>query len=110
MLRTVRGDWAALGTALWRATYRGGLDYAARSACVVGLFAPAVGLLYLAGNAAIYLQLALVGPLLVAPILGAFAGGLVPGGEIWDDIAIPGDAHTSAQRARGLGLAFSISF
>ena len=70
-LRTVRADWAALGWILPAAVRRSSSDYMARAACLACLFAPAFGLLALAGNTAMYLQLALVGPLLVAPMLFA---------------------------------------
>ena len=74
-------------------------------------FAVGLGIAFhIADTEPTYAEQKITRALLMAPILGAFAGGLVPGGEIWDDIAIPADAHTSAQRARGLGLAFSISF
>jgi hypothetical protein len=70
MLRLVRGDWEALHPRILApAVYRGGRDYLGRVVVVVGLFAPAALCWWASSDAAGYLQLALVGPLAVAPVL-----------------------------------------
>lgn len=69
-LRMVRNDWQALSPAvLLPAVFHGGTPYLSRALICVGLFVPAALCWYLSSNTVYYLQLALVGPMVVAPLL-----------------------------------------
>ena len=69
-LRVIRGDWNALAPAtLFPAVFRGGLGYLGRASICLAMLVPAAICWYASSNAVHYLQLALVGPLVVAPLL-----------------------------------------
>ena len=71
-LRTARGSWRALSPlVLLRSMHRGGRRYLSMLGALVVIFLPAAACWALAADSPLFLKIALVGPLVAAPLLVA---------------------------------------